>query len=188
MFIISIVYDTRIALHREIIYLLYCSYKSSEYMLYLQMYYYTFTHGRARTAHGRARTFACACHGQHGHWPVRATDARTCHGHATDISCGPTFGVHISLGLITQSLAEASRRNCEVPASATSSTNTNPVVNLSSSLPAPSGRSLDSTWTSTPCLCACAWSMGIHLLVGTVMTASLLRLDSHRSRPIKHHM
>ena len=74
MFIISIVYDTRIALHREIIYLLYCSYKSSEYMLYLQMYYYTFTHGRARTAHGRARTLACACHG-------RTDMPRTCHGH-----------------------------------------------------------------------------------------------------------
>ncbi len=29
----------------------------------------------ARTAHGRARTMACACHGQHGR--------------ATDISCGP---------------------------------------------------------------------------------------------------
>ena len=46
-------------------------------------------HGPRTDTHARARTLACACHGQHGHWPVRATDARTCHGHATDISCGP---------------------------------------------------------------------------------------------------
>ena len=53
-------------------------------MLYLRMliYYYTFTHGHARTAHGHART--CTDIGL-----CAPRTARTRHGHATDISCGP---------------------------------------------------------------------------------------------------
>ena len=49
-------------------------------------------HGPRTDTHARARTMACACHGQHGHWPVRATDStdiglcvpRT-HGRAMDM-------------------------------------------------------------------------------------------------------
>ena len=79
MFIINIeVYDTRIALHREIIYLLYCSYSLLNTCCTYRRSY-TITPLRtdiiqARTAHGRARTLACACHG-------RTDVPRICHGH-----------------------------------------------------------------------------------------------------------
>ena len=69
MFIINIeVYDTRIALHREIIYLLYCSYSLlNTCCTYRRSYTITALRTdiiQARTAHGRARTLACACHGR----------------------------------------------------------------------------------------------------------------------------
>ena len=87
MFIIAIVYGTRIALHREMMYLLYCSHKSIESILNTCCTYgcsYTITPSRT-DMHG-LRTDV------HGHWPVRATDStdislcvpRT-HGRATDM-------------------------------------------------------------------------------------------------------
>ena len=87
MFIIAIVYGTRIALHREMMYLLYCSHKSIESIL------------NTCCTYGCSYTITPACtdmHGPrtdvHGHWPVRAmdsTDISLCvprtHGHATDM-------------------------------------------------------------------------------------------------------
>ncbi len=75
-------------------YLLYYSYKSTEWHLPILIYYYIFMHGPRTDTHGRARTMACACHGQYGRARTLACACHGQHGRATDISCGPVMKMY----------------------------------------------------------------------------------------------